>query len=484
MSDVFATLSQELPWLRTLATRLAQGDRDEAEDLVQDTLQVAWERPPPEQALQPRGWLSTVLRNRLRMARRGDARRAQRHDAAALTVQAASDPIDEFARLELVGVLVERLRSLPDLDRQIVSLRFFDELDAATIGVRLAIPHATVRSRLHRALARLRADIDAHYGDRRTWALLLGVPSSVPRATPIGAFAAMTTTAKLGVTLAVVATSSMIWFVGRASEPPNGGQPLPAAETPTAAGVVPVERSTPTPPRPSSPAAATWEARRRTIRDQLAKARPGPSADEGGLDADAAMEQANMAIQAAFEGCIEESGRRIDGTITVRATIIGGSDIGMIVESMDPVGAPRDVELLECATESSYAFLGPAPREPFDFTTTVSWMGAQPKDTDDDAWRREMFDAVMAAHLAELWACADTSPNARGALRLEFEFADGPTPTSVRATGDVDAAVIRCAEVAAATWHFPRKFAGQRMISEHTYPIDSSVFAPDRGDDP
>lgn len=53
MSDVFATLSQELPWLRSLATRLAQGDRDEAEDLVQDTLQVAWERTPPEQALQP-----------------------------------------------------------------------------------------------------------------------------------------------------------------------------------------------------------------------------------------------------------------------------------------------------------------------------------------------------------------------------------------------------------------------------------------------
>lgn len=483
MSDVFATLSQELPWLRSLATRLAQGDRDEAEDLVQDTLQVAWERPPPGQALQPRGWLSTVLRNRLRMARRGDARRAQRHDAAALTVPAASDPTDEFARLELVGVLVERLRSLPELDRQIVSLRFFDELDAATIGARLSIPHATVRSRLHRALARLRADIDAHYGDRRTWALLLGVPSAVPPPTPIGALAAMTTTAKLGITLAVVATSSMIWFVGRASDPPQAGQRPTAAETPTAAGVVPVERSTPTPPRPSSPAAAAWDARRRTIRDQLAKARPAPAADGVGLDADAAMEQAQMAIQAAFEGCLEERGGQVDGTITVRATIIGGSDIGMIVESMEPVGVTRDVELLECATESSYAFLGPAPREPFDFTTTVSWMGAQPKDADDDAWRREMFDAVITAHLAQLWACGEKSPNARGALRLEFEFADGPTPTSVRATGDVDAEIIRCAGDAAATWQFPRKFAGQKLISDHTYPIDSAVFAPDRGEE-
>lgn len=47
-------------------------------------------------------------------------------------------------------------------------------------------------------------------------------------------------------------------------------------------------------------------------------------------------------------------------------------------------------------------------------------------------------------------------PHARGALHLEFEFADGPTPTSVRATGDVDAEIIRCAEYAAAMWQSPR----------------------------
>jgi hypothetical protein len=94
-----------------------------------------------------------------------------------------------------------------------------------------------------------------------------------------------------------------------------------------------------------------------------------------------------------------------------------------------------------------------------------------------------MFDAVMAANLAQLWACGEISPTARGALHLEFEFADSPTPTSVRATGDVDAKIIRCAEDAAAKWQFPRKFAGQRMTSDHMYPIDSSVFAPDRGDD-
>jgi len=148
-------------------------------------MQTAWERPPPEQALHPRGWLSTVLRNRFRMARRGGTRRAIRHDAAAATVSVGADPVDELVRLEPVGLLIERLRSLPELDRQIISLRFFDVLDAAEIGARLSIPHATVRSRLHRALARLRLEIDVHYGDRRTWALLLGVSIRPPVAISI-----------------------------------------------------------------------------------------------------------------------------------------------------------------------------------------------------------------------------------------------------------------------------------------------------------
>jgi RNA polymerase sigma-70 factor (ECF subfamily) len=484
MTDGFATITRDLPWLRSLAVRLARGDGDAADDLVQETLHTAWERAPPEAALHsPRGWLATVLRNRLRMTRRGDARRAVRESHGATDPVEVRTPSDELARLELLGLVMERLQALPELDRRIITLRFFDDLDAPAIGARLSLPPATVRSRLHRALARLRDDLDAHHGgDRRSWALLLGAPLPVPATTgSLAGAIAMTMTAKLGLTIAVAVVAFAAWRAARTAPAPT----TPAAVTVAAPLPSPARAGGAAPDRDPANERA-WQDRRAVIRGRIG-ARPAPDVPAVASVAadDALVAQATAALHEAFAACTEGSERPIAGRMVVRATIIGSDDVGTIFESIEPVDpATRDVDTLECLIESSYAFVGPAPRAALDTTTTIAWLGAQPEGLDDDAWRREMFDATVISHLSEVRACEAGAPGVRGVLRLAFEFADDPTPTSVRTeAGEVADAVVQCALEAARGWRFPRKFAGRTMTSALTFPIDPAVDGPARDDE-
>lgn len=472
MTDSLATITRDLPWLRALAVRLARGDLDAADDLVQDTLHVAWDRAPPEAALHsPRGWLATVLRNRLRMRKRGEARRAAREDQVArdATVDAPA-PIDELARLELLGFVMDRLQALPELDRRIITLRFFSELDATAIGQHLSLPPATVRSRLHRALARLRDEVDArHAGDRQAWALLLGVPSQLTHSPPLGALA-MTTAAKLTIAVAVAAVATVGWVSTRPA-------PTPSA---TRAPVV----ATPTPAPIQEPAGErAWTERRASIRDRIG-ARPAPDVPAVAAvaaDDEALIAQARQALHDSFAACTED--RAITGTISIRATIIGSPDVGTIFESIEPLDpATRDAEVLECLIESSYAYVGPAPRAAIDSTTTMAWLGAPPQDLDPEAWRREMFTATTTSHLAELRAC-QSGAAITGALSLRFEFTEDPLPAAVHAEpGDIPDEVVQCALTAARGWRFPRKFAGQTMTSSFHFPIDPAVDGPSRDD--
>jgi RNA polymerase sigma factor (sigma-70 family) len=482
MTDGFATITRDLPWLRALAMRLARGDLDVADDLVQETLQVAWDRAPPEAALHsPRGWLATVLRNRLRMTRRGEARRAAREGQGAGDRVEAAAPIDELARLELLGFVMDRLQALPELDRRIVTLRFFAELDATAIGARLALPPATVRSRLHRALARLRDDVDArHGGDRRGWALLLGVPLPSP-ATGVASLTAIAMTSKLAVTLTLAAVAIAAWFATRPAppmtSPPTAASP-PAAELPAR-----VDGPAPGDDRDRE---RPWQERRAAIRGRIG-ARPAldvPAVASLAVDDEALIAQARAALHEAFAACTADNTHPIEGRMVVRATIIGSQDIGTIFESIEALDrTTRDAEVLECLIESSYAYVGPAPRAAIDTTTTVAWLGAPPPDLDDAAWRREMFDATVTSHLSQVRACEAGAPAVRGALRLLLEFTEDSTPSAVRVEhSEVADEVVQCVLRAARGWRFPRKFAGHTMTAALQFPIDPAVDGPTRDD--
>ncbi|MEW6744900.1 MAG: sigma-70 family RNA polymerase sigma factor [Planctomycetota bacterium] len=158
-------------WVRALARSLVLDEAD-SDDVVQQTW-IAALRSPPGAGRGLRGWLATVVRNAATTLRRDEDRRRSREQAAARpeTLPSTAELVEEaHLRRHLVG---EVLR-LDEPYRTTVLLRYFREMRAQQIASLQGIPVATVKTRLHRALERLRKHFDDEYGgDRAAWCLPL-----------------------------------------------------------------------------------------------------------------------------------------------------------------------------------------------------------------------------------------------------------------------------------------------------------------------
>ena len=129
----------------------------EAEDAVQDALEIAWQsfdrlRDPARFG----PWFDRILVNgcRDRLRRRGTVR------FIAITAEhdpAGRDPFQAFIELD---ALLRGLDRLSGDERAVVVLRFWADLPLEEIADRLDWPLGTVKSRLHRALGRLREHLD------------------------------------------------------------------------------------------------------------------------------------------------------------------------------------------------------------------------------------------------------------------------------------------------------------------------------------
>ena len=168
-------LLQHFNWTRRLAAVLV-GDADRAEDLAQETWLAFLRRPPsPERPLRP--WLSRVLRNRLRSeARRREAREDHEGRFAAESEQAIDDRLVE--RMDQHRRLVEQVMALEAKDRRVLVMYFFDGLSARQIAAREGVPHETVRTRLRRAIVRLRERLELKGGSGWRVALAPLLPAS------------------------------------------------------------------------------------------------------------------------------------------------------------------------------------------------------------------------------------------------------------------------------------------------------------------
>ena len=132
---------------------------DTAEDLTADTfLRVleSGDRYDPARS-EARVWVFTIARNTLRdHFRRTRVRKhvtlANLHD---LAVDAPS-PEERLLRQESVDRMLWGVRQLRRADRELISLRYGSELGFAKIAEVLGMREATVRTRMWRALARLR----------------------------------------------------------------------------------------------------------------------------------------------------------------------------------------------------------------------------------------------------------------------------------------------------------------------------------------
>ena len=145
------------------AYRLARAilhDSTDAQDATHDAFEHAWRkwstlRDPAR--FEP--WFDRILvntcRDRLRSARR------QATDISAEVAITSGDPYGQAHERDALGAAIATLS--PD-HRVVVALRYYLDLPMDEIASRLDIPAGTVQSRLHYALKRLHAAIDAADG--------------------------------------------------------------------------------------------------------------------------------------------------------------------------------------------------------------------------------------------------------------------------------------------------------------------------------
>jgi RNA polymerase sigma-70 factor (ECF subfamily) len=134
-----------------LAYRYASNP-SEAEDIAQDALLRAWRRRSTLRDSERRNqWLAAIVRNE---AFRQHAR--VRPDLSA-TLELREGEEDErvLAAVELAD-LHAALEALSERDRQLLEMRYEEDLTQGMIARRLGIPEGTVKVRLHRARAKLR----------------------------------------------------------------------------------------------------------------------------------------------------------------------------------------------------------------------------------------------------------------------------------------------------------------------------------------
>ena len=110
-----------------------------------------------------RPWLLQIVGNEARNRRRSSARRAELALRAAgerTSGDAAPSPEAAVFASASRALLLEAVKRLRDEERLVVSCRYFLDLSEDETARALGIRPGTVKSRLHRALARLRADLE------------------------------------------------------------------------------------------------------------------------------------------------------------------------------------------------------------------------------------------------------------------------------------------------------------------------------------
>jgi len=129
-------------------------DSGNAEDCVQEALHRAWRSIRQlRSGAQTRGWFLTIVSNRAR-----SMRRARWWSVVGLpdALARASNPADAVAEHEDLKHALARLSAE---ERAAVFLYFYEDMKSQEIGGVLGITASAARSRIHRALRRLRVDM-------------------------------------------------------------------------------------------------------------------------------------------------------------------------------------------------------------------------------------------------------------------------------------------------------------------------------------
>jgi RNA polymerase sigma factor (sigma-70 family) len=250
-ADIASLLDQHAAWLRRLATYLVR-DGVDAEDMVQETWEAALAAPPhPDRPLRP--WLARVLHNAVLSAARSRSRRSAREAETARLAGEAPAAEELLGRMELHGELARLMAALEEPYRTTLLLRFYDGRSAADIARAEGIPAGTVRWRLNEGIKRLRARLDALYGERGAWRAILIPLAAAPSPAQAPSLRRWPTTAALGGGAAALLVVGA-WVVSAERAPPAPAVPARPLATSTAPAAAPASAPRPaSSPRPLRP---------------------------------------------------------------------------------------------------------------------------------------------------------------------------------------------------------------------------------------
>lgn len=142
--------------LHRYVAKLTSNDRHLAEEVVQETLVRAWQRPGivDSRHSSVRPWLFTVARNLVHdhwRARR--ARPAEVGEAELAGIPEQRDRIDETVQAQ---VMRQGMAELAKVHREVLAHVYYSGMSIADTAALLGVPVGTVKSRLYYALRSLR----------------------------------------------------------------------------------------------------------------------------------------------------------------------------------------------------------------------------------------------------------------------------------------------------------------------------------------
>ena len=144
---------------------LLLGDPDDAEDIAQESFLGAWnylKRFDPTRPLRP--WLLSIASNLASNRRRSAGRYLAALTRAFRNEPTASANVEQKSAQHMeANDLWEAVRTLSVADQQIIYLRYFLELSVTETAQSLGVAEGTVKSRLSRALERLRGIIQQDF---------------------------------------------------------------------------------------------------------------------------------------------------------------------------------------------------------------------------------------------------------------------------------------------------------------------------------
>jgi RNA polymerase sigma-70 factor (ECF subfamily) len=140
-------------------------DADEASDAAQQGFIKAYRALSRFRQGAPfRPWLIRIVTNEARNARRSAGARSRLEVRLGRAWEAEPSPEEAALRAERRDIVLGALERARDEDRLVVALRYFLQLGEAEMAAALGCEPGTVKSRLSRALGRLRADLAARAG--------------------------------------------------------------------------------------------------------------------------------------------------------------------------------------------------------------------------------------------------------------------------------------------------------------------------------